>query len=100
MHVDFDVKSSEYLIFRLQDYSWEDHGCSLIAKFLPEVDELLDAEFSAILNLTDYSLFNTKSTSCQQLNTWPFRRAIWYYVLRLAGMNHDDFDYHEVWGWV
>lgn len=54
-HVDFDFKSPEYTIFRLQDYNWEEHGCSLISKFLPETGELLDEEFNEILNLTDYS---------------------------------------------
>jgi hypothetical protein len=54
-HVDFDFKSNEYTIFRLQDYNWEEHGCSLVSKYLPETGELLDEEFSEILNLTDYS---------------------------------------------
>ncbi len=54
-HVDFDYKSDEYSIFRLQDYNWEEHGCAMISKFLPEIGEYLDEEFNAILNLTDYS---------------------------------------------
>lgn len=119
-HVDFLFSSSApYSVFRLGDYSWEEHGCALVSRFLPETGELLDEEFSAILNLTDYSLFNTRGGG-EQVDTWPFRQAIWYvsgvachvvssdnifaasslssryYVLRLAGMSHDDYNYHEV----
>jgi sestrin len=96
-HVDFDVKSIEYYVFRLQDYNWEEQGCSLVSKFLPEVGEMLDVEFNSILNLTDYSLFNSKEElETDKVDTWPFRQAVWYYVLRLAGMSHDDYNYHEV----
>lgn len=96
-HVDFDVKSTEYYVFRLQDYNWEEQGCSLVSKFLPEVGEMLDVEFNSILNLTDYSLFNSKEElETDKVDTWPFRQAVWYYVLRLAGMSHDDYNYHEV----
>ncbi|KAI3649805.1 hypothetical protein MP228_005437 [Amoeboaphelidium protococcarum] len=94
-HVDFDVKSSEYSIFRLQDYNWEEHGVSLITKYLPELGDMLDAEFNAILNLTDYSLNNSRD-ELENVDTWPFRQAVWYYVLRLGGMCHDDFNYHQV----
>lgn len=52
---DFDVKSKEYSVFRLQDYNWEEHGCALIGKYLGEVGDSLDEEFNSILNLTDYS---------------------------------------------
>ena len=30
------------------------------------------------------------------LSTAPFRRAVWYYVLRILGVFHDDYDYKEV----
>ena len=30
------------------------------------------------------------------MDTLPFRRAIWYYVLRLYGICHDDYEYKEV----
>jgi sestrin len=95
-HVDFDFKAQDYSVFRLQDYSWEEHGCALVSELLPGTGELLDEEFNSILNLTDYSLFNTRQEANEQVDTWPFRQAIWYYVLRLAGMSHDDYNYHEV----
>lgn len=95
-HVDFNFKATAYSVFRLQDYSWEEHGCALVSEYLPGIGELLDEEFSATLNLTDYSLFNTRQVTNELVDTWPFRQAIWYYVLRLAGMSHDDYNYHEV----
>ena len=63
---------------------------------MPEVGDLLDEEFSAILNLTDYSLFKSSESLTESVDTWPFRQSIWYYVLRLSGMSHDDYNYHEV----
>ena len=106
-HTDFNFKATDYSIFRLQDYNWEEHGCALIGKFLPDVGDILDDEFSAILNLTDHSVFESKINSDNEeampsekkrasIDTWPIRQAIWYYVLRLFGMSHDDYNYHEV----
>lgn len=97
-HVDFDYKSQQYSIFRLQDYNWEEHACPSISKYLPETGDFIDREFNAILNLTDNSIFNSRqqAESPENVDTWPFRQAIWYYVLRLAGLSHDDYNYHEV----
>ncbi|RKP08036.1 PA26 p53-induced protein-domain-containing protein, partial [Thamnocephalis sphaerospora] len=91
-HVDFDVKSDDYSVFRLQDYCWEDHGVELVDKFLRGVGDLLDEEFKETLNITDFSFSNKTAL----LDTWPLRQAIWYYVLRLAGLSHDDYDYAQV----
>ncbi|RKP25754.1 Sestrin, partial [Syncephalis pseudoplumigaleata] len=91
-HVDFDVKSEEYSVFRLQDYCWEDHGVELVDQFLRGVGDLLDEEFKEALTITDFSF----STQAALLDTWPLRQAIWYYVLRLAGLAHDDYDYAQV----
>ncbi|KAI9596443.1 Sestrin [Syncephalis fuscata] len=91
-HVDFDVKSDEYSVFRLQDYCWEDHGVELVDQFLRGVGDLLDEEFKEALTITDFSF----STQAALLDTWPLRQAIWYYVLRLAGLSHDDYDYAQV----
>ncbi|KAI8051522.1 PA26 p53-induced protein-domain-containing protein [Syncephalis plumigaleata] len=91
-HVDFDVKSDEYSVFRLQDYCWEDHGVELVDQFLRGVGDLLDEEFKEAQTITDFSF----STQTALLDTWPLRQAIWYYVLRLAGLSHDDYDYAHV----
>ena len=55
VHQDFDVKSTEYTVFRLQDFCWEDHGCSFISKFIPGLGELLEDQFTETLEMTDYS---------------------------------------------
>lgn len=30
------------------------------------------------------------------VDTLPFRQAIWYYTLQIKGMKHDDFNYQKV----
>lgn len=103
-HSDFEFKSL-YNVFRLTDYNWTNHGMDMVSKYLKDIGELLDEEFSSILNLTDYTYFifnirlfesDRKLSYNESVDTWPFRQAIWYYVLRLFGMCHDDYDYHEV----
>lgn len=90
-HVDFNVKSNTYKVFRLQDYSWEDHGFPLLNRYYPGAAELLDRSFNETYEMTEYMLFNNKD-----IDTSPFRQAIWYYVLRLKGMSHDDYAYQQV----
>jgi len=88
---EFDVNAVEYKIFPLRDCCWEDHGYSLINRYYPGAGDILDDLFSETLSLTDYSLFNSEN-----IDTGPFRQAVWYYVLRLKGMFHDDYDYSQV----
>ena len=38
--------------FRVQDYSWEEHGFSLINRLYPDIGQLLDDKFSCTINLT------------------------------------------------
>jgi hypothetical protein len=51
-HVDFDVKSKNYGIFRIHDYGWKEDGYELVRRFLPGAASLLDEEFDHIYNLT------------------------------------------------
>ncbi|KAL7750450.1 hypothetical protein RI367_004224 [Sorochytrium milnesiophthora] len=112
-HEDFNVKATDYSVFRLNDWSWEDHGVGLISKYLGhEVGEMLDDVFEEAKHMTDYSLFNIAmspnmdgqsayegslaSAGADGLDTAPFRQAVWYYVLRLYGQCHDDYDYARV----
>eukprot|EP00742_Colponemidia_sp_Colp-10_P007485 GILJ01008064.1.p1 GENE.GILJ01008064.1~~GILJ01008064.1.p1 ORF type:complete len:558 (-),score=46.77 GILJ01008064.1:368-2041(-) len=90
-YVDFNVKSAEYSIFRVQDYCWEDHGYELVNQFYQGAAQLLDDEFTYIYNMTDQTFGENRG-----IDTLPFRRAVWYYVHRLYGMSHDDYDYREV----
>jgi len=52
---------------------------------------LLDAEFRATFNLT-YNTFNNET----EMDTQPFRHAIWFYVQRISGIFSDHYDYQEV----
>jgi sestrin len=94
---DFDVKSSEYSVFKLGDYCWETQGVVMVNDYLPNIDdslgigEVLDREFSEIRDLTDYRLFQYSSNV--DLDTKPLRQAVWFYVLRLSGLKKDDYDY-------
>lgn len=52
-HEDFDVRSKEYRVFRLQDYNWGDNGVELVGQYMPGVGELLDELFTETLSITD-----------------------------------------------
>ncbi|XP_072356784.1 sestrin-1-like isoform X2 [Scyliorhinus torazame] len=77
--------------FRAQDYSWEDHGYSLINRLYPEVGQLLDEKFQVVYNLT----YNTMAMHCG-VDTSMLRRAIWNYIHCVFGIRYDDYDYGEV----
>ncbi|XP_072211443.1 sestrin-2 isoform X1 [Excalfactoria chinensis] len=77
--------------FRAQDYTWEDHGFSLINRLYPDVGQLLDEKFQVVYNLT----YNTIAMHCG-VDTSMLRRAIWNYVHCVFGIRYDDYDYGEV----
>ncbi|NWW31903.1 SESN2 protein, partial [Panurus biarmicus] len=74
-----------------QDYTWEDHGYSLINRLYPDVGQLLDEKFQVVYNLT----YNTIAMHCG-VDTSMLRRAIWNYVHCVFGIRYDDYDYGEV----
>lgn len=90
-HEDFDVKSKSYGIFRVQDWNWKEGGFELVRRFLPGAATLMEEEFDHIYTMT-YNMFNQS----KNVDTFPFRRAIWQYVQRVKGMFHDDYNYQEV----
>lgn len=77
--------------FRVQDYSWDDHGYSLVNGLYSEVGNLLDEKFKTTANLT----YNTMGGR-RDVDTTVFRRAIWNYCQCMYGIRHDDYDYGEV----
>ncbi|CAB0033965.1 unnamed protein product [Trichogramma brassicae] len=77
--------------FRVQDYSWDDHGYSLVNRLYNDVGNLLDDKFKTAYNLTYYTM-GTHS----RVDTSRFRRAIWNYIQCMFGIRHDDYDYNEV----
>lgn len=77
--------------FRVQDYSWDDHGFSLVNRLYNDVGHLLDLKFRAAYNLTYFTMADKTN-----VDTSKFRRAIWNYIQCIYGIRHDDYDYGEV----
>uniref|UniRef100_A0A1I8GRX9 Sestrin-3 n=1 Tax=Macrostomum lignano TaxID=282301 RepID=A0A1I8GRX9_9PLAT len=73
------------------DYSWEEDGCCLVDRYLPSIGYELNERFETSFNLTYLTMgMNTN------VETAPFRRAVWYYVHSIFGIRHDDYDYHLI----
>ncbi|KAL3284000.1 hypothetical protein HHI36_018170 [Cryptolaemus montrouzieri] len=77
--------------FRVQDYSWDDHGFSTVNRLYNDVGNLLDDKFKTAYNLTYYTMGGRTD-----VDTSRFRRAIWNYMQCLLGIRHDDYDYGEI----
>ncbi|KAL1139359.1 hypothetical protein AAG570_006343 [Ranatra chinensis] len=84
-------ETSDIPTFRVQDYSWDDHGYSLVNRLYNDVGNLLDDKFKTAYNLTYYTMGGRKD-----VDTSRFRRAIWNYIQCMFGIRHDDYDYGEV----
>ena len=84
-------EESDFPTFRVQDYSWDDHGFSLVNRLYSDIGNLLDDKFKICYNLTYYTMGNKTN-----IDTTPFRRAIWNYIQSMYGIRHDDYDYREV----
>uniref|UniRef100_A0A8C1U961 Si:zfos-80g12.1 n=1 Tax=Cyprinus carpio TaxID=7962 RepID=A0A8C1U961_CYPCA len=76
-------EEDHFQVFRVQDYSWEDHGYSLVNRLYSDIGHLLDERFRNVASL-------------------PFphspdlKRAIWNYIHCIYGIRYDDYDYGEV----
>ncbi|XP_016101227.1 sestrin-3-like [Sinocyclocheilus grahami] len=76
-------EEDHFQVFRVQDYSWEDHGFSLVNRLYSDIGHLLDERFRSVASL-------------------PFphspdlKRAIWNYIHCIYGIRYDDYDYGEV----
>ncbi|KAG9493109.1 hypothetical protein GDO78_001174 [Eleutherodactylus coqui] len=77
--------------FHAHDYTWEDHGYSLLHRLYPEVGQLLDDKFQVAYNLTYHTI-----ASHSEVDTFKLRRAIWNYIQCIYGIRYDDYDYGEV----
>nr|XP_061806567.1 sestrin-1-like isoform X3 [Nerophis lumbriciformis] len=88
---DFSRRGEHVPTFRVQDYSWEDHGYSLVNRLYPDVGQMLDEKFQMAYNLT----YNTMATH-KDVDTSMLRRAIWNYIHCMFGIRYDDYDYGEI----
>lgn len=84
-------EASSVSTFRVQDYSWEDHGFSLVNRLYSDVGVLLDDKFRTAYHLTYQTM-----GSFRAVDTRLFRRAVWRYIQCLYGIRHDDYDYAVV----
>ena len=80
-YVDFAKTPGNYSTFRIQDFSWDEEGFSIIARFDEETAQLLDEKFRTIYNLT-YGTMGSHSS----IDTSLFRRASWNYIQCLWGV--------------
>uniref|UniRef100_A0A8D0DPL9 Sestrin 3 n=1 Tax=Salvator merianae TaxID=96440 RepID=A0A8D0DPL9_SALMN len=89
---DFARRGEEHLpTFRAQDYTWENHGFSLVNRLYSDIGHLLDEKFRMVYNLT----YNTMATH-EDVDTTMLRRALFNYVHCMFGIRYDDYDYGEV----
>lgn len=76
---------------RAQDYSWEDHGFSLMNRLYPDMGQLLDEKFQVVLGLTYHTM-----AMHQGVDTYMLRKAVWNYIHCVFGIRYDDYDYGDV----
>ncbi|XP_029104288.1 sestrin-2 isoform X2 [Scleropages formosus] len=76
---------------RAQDYSWEDHGFSLMNRLYPDMGQLLDEKFQVVLGLTYHTM-----AMHRDVDTTMLRKAVWNYIHCVFGIRYDDYDYGDV----
>lgn len=93
-YADFDVRSDEYNVLHTEDFSWDEHCFSLVKRYFPgEAGHILEDLFNLTCKLT-YDFYGTEKEEC--IDTTPYRDAVWFYVHRIFGICHDDYDYRQV----
>ncbi|CCG82360.1 protein of unknown function [Taphrina deformans PYCC 5710] len=107
-------------VLRLADCNWEDHTCSLIGRFVPDLEAVLDANlaesrvaagddddgFFFPLPRTDTGTgtgaagtgtgTSTGTGTGAVLDQGPLRDAVWFFILRLYGLYSDGYAYADV----
>uniref|UniRef100_A0A8C9Z7T4 Sestrin 4 n=1 Tax=Sander lucioperca TaxID=283035 RepID=A0A8C9Z7T4_SANLU len=76
-------EEDHFQVFRVQDYSWEDHGFSLVNRLYSDIGHLLDDRFRSV-------------TTLPSMHSPDLKRAIWNYIHCVLGIRYDDYDYGEV----
>ncbi|RXM92717.1 Sestrin-3 [Acipenser ruthenus] len=71
-----------------QDYSWEDHGFSLVNRLYSDIGHLLDERFRTVTSLQNGLLGEGQGSD--------LKRAVWNYIHCMFGISYDDYDYGEV----
>ncbi|XP_062855874.1 sestrin-3 [Trichomycterus rosablanca] len=76
-------EEDHFQVLRVQDYSWEDHGFSLVNRLYSDIGHLLDERFRSVASLPSP-------------RDPDLKRAIWNYIHCIYGIRYDDYDYGEV----
>ncbi|XP_078810185.1 sestrin-3 isoform X5 [Oryzias latipes] len=76
-------EEDRFQVLRIQDYSWEDHGFSLVNRLYSDIGHLLDDRFRSVATLPS-------------LHSPDLKRAVWNYIHFVLGIRYDDYDYGEV----
>uniref|UniRef100_A0A3P9ML56 Sestrin-3 n=1 Tax=Oryzias latipes TaxID=8090 RepID=A0A3P9ML56_ORYLA len=76
-------EEDRFQVLRIQDYSWEDHGFSLVNRLYSDIGHLLDDRFRSVASLPS-------------LHSPDLKRAVWNYIHFVLGIRYDDYDYGEV----
>eukprot|EP00042_Codosiga_hollandica_P048592 m.546960 g.546960 ORF g.546960 m.546960 type:complete len:118 (+) comp57695_c0_seq5:1932-2285(+) len=92
-HEDFLGKGApKFASLNIAKYNWTDHGYPTVRKFLGEaLADALENRFQTIQSLT-YNFVGRQ----KDMNTSPFRTALWNYVLRLKGLLNPEYNYNKV----
>jgi len=70
---------------RIQDYSWDDQGFSVLSTFYHDLAVILDDKFRTAKCIVKQTEKNSK-----------LNRAVWSYVQSLLGVHYDDYNYQEI----
>jgi len=85
---DFNIKEG---VLRTRDFSWAEHGYPLLNRYFATATTQVDDIFSHTFSLTYHTL-----GSHTNLDTSPYRTAVWYMVHRLFGITNDDYQYSDI----
>eukprot|EP00484_Ammonia_sp_Unknown_P015744 CAMPEP_0197072826 /NCGR_PEP_ID=MMETSP1384-20130603/210292_1 /TAXON_ID=29189 /ORGANISM="Ammonia sp." /LENGTH=907 /DNA_ID=CAMNT_0042511647 /DNA_START=100 /DNA_END=2824 /DNA_ORIENTATION=- len=89
VYEDFDFHKNEQM--HAYDFNWDKHGYACLSRYYPGIEKKMDAVFRTAYTMTDHSINNAAN-----VDTEPFRIAIWHYVFRLFGVNNDSYEYRFV----
>ena len=88
----FSVDGPEHnMVCSFLDFNWSDNGSYILQNLYPSGVQSIDEEITYIIELTSNSL-GEKPLSC----TSQIRRAIIYYIEKLFGYYHEDYNYANI----
>eukprot|EP00483_Globobulimina_turgida_P005014 UN05024 len=73
------------------DFNWDKHGYALLSRYYPGIEKKMDRVFKTAYTMTDHCINNKNN-----VDTQPFRIAVWHYTFRSYGVNNDSYEYRFV----